>query len=92
MANVLEKPQINPNSQRILDKSPNGHMPIYSTERYHKELENKRLKREAALEKKQLEELQKQMEEEEEIRKHFIHKSDKKLDLHEFYSKYNNQM
>lgn len=36
-----------------------------------------------------MEELEKQILEEEEIKRNFIHKGDKKLDLHEFYEKYN---
>ena len=50
------------------------------------------MKKEAALQRKNMEELQKLIDEEEEIKKHYVHKGDKKLDLHEFYAKYNSQI
>lgn len=87
---MQEKPTINANSARIVANMSKDREPLYSPDRYQHDIEDFRLRREAAIQKKNMEEYQKLMEEEEEIQKHFIHKGDKKLDLEEFYAKYYN--
>lgn len=86
---MQEKPTINENTDEILENAIDRRkLPLFSPERYKYEVDNYRLKKEAARSKKNMEDLQKLLDEEEEIRLHSIHKGNKKLDINQFYAKY----
>lgn len=44
MEEVQDKPAINPNSIKILQKSASNRLPLYSSERYEKDMEYLRIK------------------------------------------------
>jgi hypothetical protein len=54
--------------------SERGGKPIYSPERYRRDMENLKVRREAALKRKEIEERERQQREEEEIARNFVHK------------------
>lgn len=66
-------------------KSERGNKPIYSPERYKNDMDNLKIRKETAIKRKEIEERDRIMQEEEEIAKRSIHKPNSKLDLHSFY-------
>ena len=52
---MRDKPEISQNSKDILESSGKARKPLYSPERYQQEIENYRLKKEAAVQRKRLE-------------------------------------
>eukprot|EP00347_Sterkiella_histriomuscorum_P023305 403335157 len=89
---LQDKPQISDKSQRIIMNSVRQHQPIHSPERYYQEIDNLKNKKEQAVKLKELKDREKELQEEEEMLSFHQNTIGKKINMHEFQRKYENQV